>query len=561
MYSYETPSSIVKTCSEFSHKIDNESLAIEKRILHNKNRCKKITNNKHAALRLRKELQSWILKDKLDNVDFLVEKYFYDLRAKLGECSNQSMYRSFNSNGALEYIASKRCKHKLCPICNSERKSNVRSKYLNYFKKNEFIDQTTGEVLNREDFNFMHLMLSVPHTEKGWRGKSFYVKEMIEQFNFMRKKSEWKKMVFGGEFGVEVTKNENGLHIHMHCLLMVHKSQYNRNELGKFILLNWNKQTIDENATRTEFTAEQIEAILKGCKLSPDELSKLNPKGSTFIHLQNLYFYSKEQISPNDKLIFDTEKGKIYKHYADPSNETELIKGVLECIKYHFKPICFKEGGIYDFDLMAEILPGIYRRQLYKKFGNLHGVKELNLVDDTENLDEKPDISKAEQRQILEDHGREIVFNTVSKLPDSEYQYICTKPTNIFFTKNNDEIRLIENSPFRVRVLESQHLVNAIQEMINISLGQNVNMDTLIRKLNPNPAAEKQKRKKRSLTQKEKFFKQQMKEFKHAKKSIQSPLGKRQKVEKWIEPTIEENENLSPEQIKQRLEEFFSNKQ
>jgi len=62
-----------------------------------------------------------------------------------------------------------------------------------------------------------------------------------------------------------------------------------------------------------------------------------------------------------------------------------MMKAIMETISYHFEPHAFnKEDKTIDIDLLADLLPHVYRKILYKKFGCLHGEKALNLSNDLE---------------------------------------------------------------------------------------------------------------------------------------------------------------------------------
>jgi hypothetical protein len=220
-------------------------------------------------------------------------------------------------------------------------------------------------------YDIMHLVLTVPHTINGWNGKIFYFREIKEKFNFMRKEKDWLKWVFGGEYGIENTRDKNGYHIHIHSLLFVRKYPKNRNRLHLIIFRIWNRITTDSGSSRKAFTGEEIKAIKEGNTMINNEyIGKLNTKGATIIHLSNIYFFQGKN------------RKKIY--WADEWNSEAMLKAVMETISYHFKPKMFFETETsYDMDAITELLPEVYRLSLYSKFGCLKGEKSLNVNDNT----------------------------------------------------------------------------------------------------------------------------------------------------------------------------------
>ena len=110
----------------------------------------------------------------------------------------------------------------------------------------------------------------------------------------MRKYDDWKELVYGGESGVEVTKGANGLHIHIHAMILVRKEKQSRNTLAKIVLHRWNNLTKGASK-RKEFSIEEIAGIQKTGGKNGENISKewivgnLEPTGSTLVGLENLY--------------------------------------------------------------------------------------------------------------------------------------------------------------------------------------------------------------------------------------------------------------------------------
>eukprot|EP00903_Cladosiphon_okamuranus_P000391 g389.t1 len=272
----------------------------------------------------------------------------------------------------------------------------------------------------------MHLTLTVPHSQKGWRGREWYANELMKEFNYMRKKAFWKRMVYSGEFGVEVTRNDDGMHIHIHALLLVYKRKQNRNELHRFILEAWNRQT-QGSSQRTCFSEEEITAILKSNKLlTPEYVDQLFPCGATFVGLESLYLRSTEP----KRGYHWCERSGAYKRYVSLKDGKDIfLAGIMECIKYHFEPMATKKDGTYDFDLICDILPAIKGKPLFRKFGAFHsgsknahpGAKELNINYKDENVAEEA----AEDLQDFGRAGREVEEETLwDGIPTEVEQYL-----------------------------------------------------------------------------------------------------------------------------------------
>jgi hypothetical protein len=342
-------------------------------------------------------------------------------------------------------------------VCNTEREKSIRKKYLAYFRKNTLVNKKGGEVNKTEDFDFMHLTLTVPHSDNGFRGHKWYATELMSMFNAMRRTSWWNYFVWGGEFGVEVTKNHSGLHIHIHALLIVNKEEQNRNHLHREILLKWNELTTDKTSKRSTFEASELEAIKKGNKTLTDlELNLLNPKGATLIGLESLYVLKNKRVSKFDKWMPEQSK---WKHYINSSEESDFMAGILECLKYHFEPVAFdKENGVYQFDLLREILPNIFRKPLYRKFGNLHGVAELN-INDNGNLVE-------ETKEAVELMG-DIATHPETGEQDNEHIYVVVSAKTVFYDRVNKYKPSIPSRAKRYHIEDEYHtVVSAVQCMI-----------------------------------------------------------------------------------------------
>lgn len=367
-------------------------------------RNKKLTYLKRKNMLLAAELMRYTHSVQLDAHTLSLAD---GLMKSLRSCGGSTLYSYDGSK--IELVSFLGCGHRLCNICNWDRQKKIRRKYLKWFDANPCLyiladKEGRGEKavtssqrmkwlnkgwqeLGEVRYNIMHLMLSVPHTVNGWRGRRFYFKELTKQFNFMRKKKDWLYWVYGGQFGLETTKNTNGYHIHIHALLFVRNAKQNRNQLHRVVLYWWNHLTVDEANERGNFSPEEVAAIRKGnCTLTDEFVATLDPRGATIIHLQNIF------------VCKATEDGTVYKHHIDVTDwKTEdFIGAVLETISYLFKPKVFAvTDNMFDCEAIIDILPQVYNnRSLYSKFGCLLGEKTLNVHDNTllEDLAEAADL-------------------------------------------------------------------------------------------------------------------------------------------------------------------------
>lgn len=320
-------------------------------------------------------------------------EYLTLLRRHLAGCSSFVLMKDQGGND-FEYITAHMCKDKLCAICNAERKRIVRNKYIVWFRQNPVLYRYLGKLYTRRTlpagatdyyavkYDLMHLTLTVPHTVNGYKGRQIYYRQLIEDFNRMRKMADWQNWIYGGEYGVEATSNDSGLHIHIHALCFVRQAKQNRNIVHRIVLGLWNHITIDCNNSRSEFSREVIFSIKKSNALLTDEdINALSPKGATLIGLENIYVKS--------------DNGE--KLYAADSDRAR-IKAVLETVSYHFKPKMFElEDGSFDVATIAKVYAATRGMILYRKFGVLHKETCLNIKDTTllEELNEAKETEEA----------------------------------------------------------------------------------------------------------------------------------------------------------------------
>lgn len=429
-------------------------------VMNNRKRGLRFSRNTFKNKMTVEQLQQfWEQNETTETQDF----YLMKLRSSLTECCHHSLWREYSDKN-VSFIGAHTCKHKYCHVCNAERSKIVRKQYYNFFEKNPDLLQ---------NYDFMHLTLTVPHTSNGWRNKQFYADEIIKEFNFMRKKTFWKKRVYAGEFGLEVTKNQNGLHIHIHSMLLVYKSKQNRNELHKEILKAWSNQTSGSNA-RLHFTESDIAAIKKSNKLITDiDIKKINPTGATLVGLESLYIKSE-----NKKPGFHySESSGFYKKYVTPSDGFEsFMFGVMECLKYHFQPLAMMDNGQVNFPLMLEVLPMIYGKSLYQRFGAFHAATN-NAHPDCRMLSNqfKEVLSETqlheEVERIIEDNAEPEVIHpeTLQPCPAHSYSYVIMSIRNVYFDASQN-LKPIVSSTAQKQHLQSAKMVDSLRLMLDLTL-------------------------------------------------------------------------------------------
>ena len=417
---------------------------LKTKIKNNRKRGNRISALSREARKLSKQTRDYTR----SNQELTDDEYMYlsNFSASLNSCCSNALYRIHIENGAIEYLSANSCKHKLCPVCNSERSKLTRRKYINYFEKNkEMVEQ----------YDFMHLTLTVPHKDGTFRNKRIYIDDLIYEFNHMRKKDFWKDAVYAGEFGIEMTKGEDGIHIHIHALLLVIKQTQNRNHLHKEILLHWNKRTIDKGREKRELTDSDKKKIASGNKLiDENQIKQLDTRGSTFISLENLYTIS---------------NGK--KKYINTKDFNDFIAGLMECIKYHFEPFVMnKADRSYDFDLLRELAPMIKGKQLYRKFGAFHGMAELNINNKTLLADQVE-----EARETLDETAHGQVYNPITLQPADrdEYEYVIMDTSSVFYLQH-EGLKPITGRNVKKKYLHNAFtMMDAILDMINLSILEN----------------------------------------------------------------------------------------
>lgn len=383
-------------------------------------------------------------------------------------CANLTLYAQNIASGEFKHISSHTCDHKACHICNYLRQKKIRRKYFRWFEANqEFLTiakldkrkiVTQSQYLhtwkkqgffieNSFRYDIMFLTLSVPHyKESGFKGEKFYFQKIRKAFNTMRKTTSWLSWVYGGEFGIEITKKENGLHIHIHSLVFVRRATQNRNKFHLVVLKEWNRLTENSDSERTSFDEITRQGIKKSNRsITDDYIDSLNPKGATIINLNTIFTWS--------------QSGK---ERVKEFNSDKMLFAVMEAISYHFEPQAFdKEKGEFDLPLLVELLPHLYNLRIYDRFGVLYNEKSLSLS----NNDWMDDFE--EVKELLQSDTEGMQQNDVSE------NYMVVNPAYVFHNPTED-FRIIMSNKAKQRRIDLDAINKAeafkqVGEMVKIS--------------------------------------------------------------------------------------------
>lgn len=355
---------------------------------------------------------------KTQNCDF--QRIKEKLSKRINACASFSLYGKSVEN-QVNIISTMTCGDKLCPICNYLKQKAIRRKYMAFFNKEGndklavkfergkekflFCGENDIEIdgCERISYELMTFTLTVPHSNGKYKGQRFYFRKIINDFNLLRKR--WTKYILGGEYGVEVTKNElNEYHIHIHGILLVDsRFIHSRNYVHRNILLEWNKITAHNSHNKNKLNEKVF--FKSNSILKPKDLEKINPQGAIMIEVRTI-----------------AGKGE------------HLINGIVEAISYHFKPNLFdikdlfgNSTGFYDLFSLLEITRETRGLRMISRFGCLYGVSSLNVTNN--------DLLAEFEEIIKECETSDIDFD----------EFILTNPKNVNSNRKVMNINLVVN--------------------------------------------------------------------------------------------------------------------
>ena len=259
---------------------------------------------------------------------------------------NQTVYAVHSSGeySQQQALMTRYSMHSMCPLWSWRKSRIIRRKYVNFFRENRDY---------MKDYTPCHLVITLRHNENGYfindtfYNKRFYARELISQFQAMRKDwsysdrlgTDFKKLFEGGTYNIEIKlSKENGLHIHMHCLVLVPNGKFE--EARSFIKYAWQQRT-----------------------------------GATQVVLDKLYYMDYSQ-KGNPKKV---------EHAPDWTDEN-LAFAIMEALKYTFKGDEFlKQDGKLCLESLEEVLENSKNLRFYSRFGSLYNVKALSFNFDEPN--------------------------------------------------------------------------------------------------------------------------------------------------------------------------------
>jgi hypothetical protein len=309
------------------------------------------------------------LKSFAEKSDEKEAKIFKKSAARIQSCSIYGAFRQV-SEDQNHKIGQALCKNKFCPTCQQVLSWKRRKKAMNFFEENE-------ETM--KDFNCYHLVLTLRHNENH---RNFdYVDELLLNFRDLRgtnskKKTlqKWKLYVEGGYYSIEIKWGKNSPHIHIHAILMTHKSV--KVQDLDFIKENWEYITKDSNQVIIEpiffLQDEYEEGATQFTRKDGSTAWKIEYDGEKHDvkYLQRAFMESLKYTIKTDE-IFDTLKGDI------SESKMRLIHSLLT--KRH--KLYNRFGCLVNNEKNREIFTGL--EKLAMNFKDLDDVEQsdLSLVD------------------------------------------------------------------------------------------------------------------------------------------------------------------------------------
>lgn len=281
-----------------------------------------------------------------------------------------ALFKHTTNNHYLKQLVATCCsRHRLDPVWNYRKSKLIRGLWYRFLQNSRV----------HEVHQPMHLMLTVPHKDGQWRGKEFYAREFIDKFNQLRKYRGWKRLMYGGEYGIEVTRSgKDGLHIHLHSLVFQRK-EFSRDLANRYIRKIWRHLTGAEVTWYETLYVYRKDAAGKFIMEASDGgIPVLDKSGK---YTDDVYNYSLETegIRGKKKKFYLDDREVWFMDLTDDEKLKYYCDGVMECIKYHFKTDCFKaKDGSWDVELMKDVLKHSRNLRMYSKFGAFYREKSLN---------------------------------------------------------------------------------------------------------------------------------------------------------------------------------------
>lgn len=329
-----------------------------------------------------------------------------------------ALFKHKTNDHYLKQLVATACSHhRLDPVWNYKKSRLIRGIWYRFLQSSRI----------HEQYQPMHLMLTVPHKDGHWQGKNFYGKEFIERFNLMRKYKGWKRLIYGGEYGIEISRTgKDGLHIHMHSLVFQRK-EFSRDLANRYIRMVWRKLTGAQVTWYETLYVHRKDEKGRYLMESADGIPVLDKSGPWTDEVSNYSMQTHGIRGKRQKFYLDDREPWFAALSADEKLK-HYCEGVMECIKYHI-PVdsCFKlPDGTWDIDLMKDLLKHSRNLRMYSKFGAFYREKALNYsrIEKPEAPD--PETTLAAEGVSLESDGVEgRIMNPYTAQPAQKGEYVC----------------------------------------------------------------------------------------------------------------------------------------
>lgn len=369
--------------------------------------------------------------------------YYFELRKR------GAFLKQFKKSGKTQIRNAIYSRHRLCAVANYLKYKRLSKIWRGYM-------QTNFEKL--QEHTPLHVVLTVPHKEGVWNGKTFFAVDLIKKFQQLRNKTKCKKYFAGGEYNCEnkQSPNGNGIHSHLHILCFMPK-QYSINEAREEIVNEWQRLT-----------------------------------GGFMVHCESLYYKEKvvHQYAENLQDWQKTEKWQ-KRYISSNSTAQDWEKGMLECLKYHFKSDDYVQKELspngnyitkkigktvqYDISLIKTILDNTENVNLYGRFGFCYNDTTLNL---NHKKDDAPAPSEADTQASGE--GEEVTMGkiengeaysvnpeTLEKLEDNDFTLLyCTRPETLFYFHKWHKTRAFE--PKKIKDIMREKYIYEVNELLSV---------------------------------------------------------------------------------------------
>jgi hypothetical protein len=362
---------------------------------------------------------------------------------------NKSVVAKFESGGVVQpmLMAHWYSKHKLCNVWNFRKSQIIRKRYRNYLQNalmtdkhgNPQLDDQGKEMFLMRKCQPVHMVLTLQHKDGMYDGKRFYARKLLEAFRELRRSAKWKRNVYAGEYGLEIKrgKKSNGLHIHVHSLVFVLPG-ISIEEMKTWLRRKW-KDLTDSYMVHFE-TLYYYKRDDSGRWIMEQARQKKSGKWEYQEDIIVQKNRRRQVISVEAKPVMRRKK-----FYIDPENSTidEYMKGIMECIKYHFKSDGFKTNKAWDVPLIMDVLNNSKNLRFYSRFGAFYNTAELNFdfkEDDPED-DITTDLDSDDLDEELKSKAvKEIdVINpfTLQPAEPGEYQICVVSPESLIYKKTS----------------------------------------------------------------------------------------------------------------------------